>query len=147
MVKWCDRSLTSLSNEKSHAGISTEREDNKHSFSRVQNPKPLSLPSRMIRPLINNLHDIKKASESNKIHAGFLHGFSSTLKIEVTWSSEISVNFQRTTWRYIPHDRTLLSYSNWKFLSRFQFLESSKLCNRKLHYFMTSVDKTSHTRS
>jgi hypothetical protein len=27
--------------------------------------------------------------------------------MEVTYSSETSVGFQRTTWRYIPEDRTL----------------------------------------
>jgi hypothetical protein len=30
-----------------------------------------------------------------------------TLKIEVTCSSETSVDFQRTKWHYIPEDRTL----------------------------------------
>jgi hypothetical protein len=33
--------------------------------------------------------------------------YSSTLKIEATCSSEASVNFQRTTWRYFTEDRTL----------------------------------------
>jgi hypothetical protein len=32
---------------------------------------------------------------------------SSTLKIEATCSSETPVDFERTTWRYIPQDRTL----------------------------------------
>jgi hypothetical protein len=32
--------------------------------------------------------------------------YSSILKMEVTCSSEISVDFQRTTWRCIPEDRT-----------------------------------------
>jgi hypothetical protein len=32
---------------------------------------------------------------------------SSTLKIEVTCFSEMSVDFQWTTWHYIPEDRTL----------------------------------------
>jgi hypothetical protein len=31
----------------------------------------------------------------------------STLKMEVTCSSEMSIDFQRITWRYIPEDRTL----------------------------------------
>jgi hypothetical protein len=33
--------------------------------------------------------------------------YSSTLKIEATYSSETSVEFHRTTWRYIPQDRTV----------------------------------------
>jgi hypothetical protein len=30
-----------------------------------------------------------------------------TLKMEATFSSETSVDFQRTTWLYIPEERTL----------------------------------------
>jgi hypothetical protein len=33
--------------------------------------------------------------------------YSSTLKMEVTYSPETSVDFQRTTRSYIPEDRTL----------------------------------------
>jgi hypothetical protein len=33
--------------------------------------------------------------------------YSCTLKMEATCSSETSVDFQRSTWRYIPEDRTL----------------------------------------
>jgi hypothetical protein len=33
--------------------------------------------------------------------------YSSTLTVEATYSSETSVEVQRTTWRYIPEDRTL----------------------------------------
>jgi hypothetical protein len=40
-------------------------------------------------------------------HAGFLFGYSSTLKMGVICSSETSVDFQRTTRRYILYDRTL----------------------------------------
>jgi hypothetical protein len=32
--------------------------------------------------------------------------YSSTLKTEVTWSSEMSINFHRTPWHYIPKDTT-----------------------------------------
>jgi hypothetical protein len=38
--------------------------------------------------------------------------FSSTLKMEATCSSETSVDFQRTTRRYIPEDRTLYCVIN-----------------------------------
>jgi hypothetical protein len=41
------------------------------------------------------------------LHVKFLLGFSSTLRMEATCSSETSVDSQRTTWRYIPEDRTL----------------------------------------
>jgi hypothetical protein len=33
--------------------------------------------------------------------------YSVTVKMGATYSSEMSVDFQRTTWRYIPEDRTL----------------------------------------
>jgi hypothetical protein len=48
----------------------------------------------------------------------------STLKIEVTCFSETSVNFQRTTRRYIPEDSTLHNYrcENLKsYVSKFEF--------------------------
>jgi hypothetical protein len=35
---------------------------------------------------------------------------ASTLEMEPTCSSETSVDFQRTTRRYIPEDRTLLNF-------------------------------------
>jgi hypothetical protein len=36
--------------------------------------------------------------------------YSSTLKMGATYSSETSIDFQRTTGLYIPDDRTLQSY-------------------------------------
>jgi hypothetical protein len=39
--------------------------------------------------------------------------YSSTLKIEAISSSETSVDFQRTTWRYVPEDRTLKIIANY----------------------------------
>jgi hypothetical protein len=36
-----------------------------------------------------------------------LHIYCSTLKVETTISSEMSVDFQQTTQSYIPEDRTL----------------------------------------
>jgi hypothetical protein len=44
-------------------------------------------------------------------HAGFLLGLFSTLKMEAICSSETSVDFQRTTRRYIPEDSTLQTQS------------------------------------
>jgi hypothetical protein len=35
--------------------------------------------------------------------------YSLTLKMEEMYSSETSIDFQRTTWRYIAEDRTLQS--------------------------------------
>jgi hypothetical protein len=37
--------------------------------------------------------------------------YSSILKTEATCSSETSIGFQQTTWRYIPEGRTLLKLS------------------------------------
>jgi hypothetical protein len=39
----------------------------------------------------------------------FSLAYSSTLRLEAKYSSETSVNFQRTTWRYIPEYSTLVS--------------------------------------
>jgi hypothetical protein len=36
--------------------------------------------------------------------------YSSTLKMKATYSSEMSVSFQRTAWRHIPAERTLRNY-------------------------------------
>jgi hypothetical protein len=46
--------------------------------------------------------------------------YSSTLKMEAKCSSETSVEFQRTTRRYIPEDNTLHAYTQFKagFLNR-----------------------------
>jgi hypothetical protein len=43
-------------------------------------------------------------------HVGFFSANSSTLKMDATPSSETSVCFQRTTWRYIQEHRTLHNY-------------------------------------
>jgi hypothetical protein len=37
-------------------------------------------------------------------------GYSSTLKMEETHSSESVTGFQQTTWHYIPEDRTLYNH-------------------------------------
>jgi hypothetical protein len=58
------------------------------------------------------------------IHAGFLRGLIyNTSKKEATRSSETSVDFQRTTWHYIPKDITLHIHC-WENLK--SFTESSK---------------------
>jgi hypothetical protein len=40
------------------------------------------------------------------LHADFLPAYSLTLKMDVTCSSEMSVDIQQTTWCYIPEGRT-----------------------------------------
>jgi hypothetical protein len=57
--------------------------------------------------------------------------YSSTLKIEVICSSETSVDFQRTTWCYIPVDRTLeiktyhyrIAKLNWSTYTKWPLVE------------------------
>jgi hypothetical protein len=41
--------------------------------------------------------------------------YYSTLKMKAVCSSETSIDFQRTTWRYIPEDRLLLTINLFKF--------------------------------
>jgi hypothetical protein len=43
--------------------------------------------------------------------------YSLTLKMEATYSSETSVDFQRITQRYIPEDRTMQGVLNWPLIS------------------------------
>jgi hypothetical protein len=50
--------------------------------------------------------------------------YSSTLKMEVIRSSETSVDFQRTTGRYIPEDSTLHSHRCEHFKSYKKLLNS-----------------------
>jgi hypothetical protein len=52
-------------------------------------------------------HHDETSSDSYAIHDSFLFVLFSTLKMEVTYSSITSVDFQRNTRRYIPEDRTL----------------------------------------
>jgi hypothetical protein len=51
--------------------------------------------------------------------------YSSTLKMEATCSCETSVDFQRTTLRYIPEDRTLYNHccENLKFYITLCFIK------------------------
>jgi hypothetical protein len=46
-------------------------------------------------------------SDCYPLHAGFLFGLFSNLKMEATCSSEILTEFHRNTRRYIPEERTL----------------------------------------
>jgi hypothetical protein len=51
--------------------------------------------------------------------------YSSTLKMKETCSSETSVDFQQTTRRYIPEDRTL-QYSSWVEVSNYAYISFFK---------------------
>jgi hypothetical protein len=64
---------------------------------------------------------------------GFCLVYSSTLKIEVICSSETSVDFQRTTWRYIPEDRTLHNH-------RSEDLNSDNVCLYSAHLTCSFLD-------
>jgi hypothetical protein len=66
--------------------------------------------------------------------------YSSVLKMETICSSETSVDFQRTTWRYIPEDRTFhkddcenlesyIEYTLAVWIKIVYFLELYKLLN------------------
>jgi hypothetical protein len=50
---------------------------------------------------------VERALIATRFHAGFLLGLFFDPNMEVTYSSETSVDFRRTTLRYIPEDRTL----------------------------------------
>jgi hypothetical protein len=55
-----------------------------------------------------------KAHTPAALHPAFTlvscSAYPSTLKMEMTCSSKMSVDFQLTTWRYIPEDRTFRNY-------------------------------------
>jgi hypothetical protein len=59
--------------------------------------------------------------------------YSSNLKMEATCSSVTSVDFHRTTWHYIPEDRTLDNHC-WA------NLKSYNLCTRKIEEFNAKKD-------
>jgi hypothetical protein len=50
--------------------------------------------------------------------------YSSALKMGVTSSSKTSINFHRTTRRYIPEDRTLLTYLVFESLLQFVLMKT-----------------------
>jgi hypothetical protein len=52
--------------------------------------------------------------------------YSSTLKMEARCSSETSVDFQRTTRRYIPEDGTLHSYFSFGYKASSKSIEGLK---------------------
>jgi hypothetical protein len=67
---------------------------------------------------LHGLRISKQALLATWAHAGFCSAYYSTLKMEATWSSETSADFQRTTRRYVPEDRiNIKMYSlgiNWQ---------------------------------
>jgi hypothetical protein len=58
------------------------------------------------------------------LHAGFMLGLLSTLKMEMTYSFKMSADFQQTIRHYIPEDRTLRKHwrENWKSLRNVHLL-------------------------
>jgi hypothetical protein len=56
---------------------------------------------------VKNIPSRKSALLANRFRLLSCFAYSSTLKMEVTYSFEISVDFQRTASLYIPIDRTL----------------------------------------
>jgi hypothetical protein len=66
----------------------------------------------------SNLENRKEffVSQATLLHADFFLGLFLTLKIEVKYSSETSVDFQRITGRYIPEGSTLHSFLIKKYL-------------------------------
>jgi hypothetical protein len=50
----------------------------------------------------------KQATNKYQTELYLLYAYFSTLKMEVTYSSESLVNFQRTTRRYSPEDRLFI---------------------------------------
>jgi hypothetical protein len=68
-------------------------------------------------------------------------GYSSTLMMEVTSSSETSVVFQQTTWHYIPEDRTFYNRQCANLKSYNKNYTFVNACVHKLHVTGTAVDE------
>jgi hypothetical protein len=50
------------------------------------------------------------------------------MKMEARWSSEASVNLQRTTWRYIPEDIGCSAQADWTLTHRsYKYTEQSTI--------------------
>jgi hypothetical protein len=73
----------------------------------------------------------------------FCFAYSSTLKIEVTCSSETSVYLQRTTWRHIPEDRTIHNHrcENFKSCKRDYLCQKFSFLNRSILNIRTEKNK------
>jgi hypothetical protein len=68
--------------------------------------------------------------------------YSSTLKMEAICSSEMSVDFHRTTWRYIPEDRILQNFHHFpQFLQR---MSGQYLQTRYYQFPLISLKFTKH---
>jgi hypothetical protein len=60
-----------------------------------------------------------------------MFGFTSTLKVEATCSSETSVGFQGTTRRYIPGDKTLNNHGCENLKSNISMFSSATSLKRE----------------
>jgi hypothetical protein len=68
--------------------------------------------------------------------------YSSNLKMEATSSSETSIDFQRTTQRYIPKIKLFCFWQFWKLCASIQGMINSKCNNRnRLPYLEPDVIK------
>jgi hypothetical protein len=67
----------------------------------------------------------------------FCLAYSSTLKMEATCSSETSVDFQRTTRRYIPEDKTLHNH-RCENLKLYNFIADFEFVRFWINFFRTS---------
>jgi hypothetical protein len=63
--------------------------------------------------------------------------YSSTLKVEATCSSEMSVDCKRITWRYIPEDRSLYDHRCENLKSCFSFVKLHILSTCYSYLFLT----------
>jgi hypothetical protein len=59
------------------------------------------------RPYVFSTWEAKHEISAKQIEGSAYMAYSSVLKMETICSSETSIDFQRTTWRYIPEDSIL----------------------------------------
>jgi hypothetical protein len=92
--------------------------------------RPVGLNAVSYQSTDSSLSEYFEDSTCCLLHADFLHGVLLNLKMESTCSSETSVDFKRTTWPYIPEDRTL----HLGFRSDKNFISSTTGYNNKDAY-------------
>jgi hypothetical protein len=100
---------------------------------------PLKVNRRLGESCRLHLQGRRIGQARNQLEVGSKQAYSSTLKMESTCYSEASVDFQRTTRRYIPEDRTfhnhrcenLKSYRDHKAYIPAAAFQSYKPCSIK----------------
>jgi hypothetical protein len=91
-----------------------------------------------VQELAGQTTSVKAGGEQQLV---FCSAYASTMKIEAICSSETSVDFQRTTWPYIPDKITILS-----------FMEANKLLSKVVGFVVKDLRKltnlsNSHTNA